>query len=247
MSDDLQRPILDYAPDPTWKLLHSFFNELEAQLVANELDASSIPAKLFNVNTKSTVAYSPLVKIDLLVPADQFETAKAILAEQLRPEVFDLLEPAEPDDASQPKIDHDAHGQPLELVAVATFETARELKQAALILEAARIEPYVPKLISRATAAAGEGRRFVLRVAAADLPRANQALAHDANPADDVESGNELQCPRCGAWNIHEIKHELSNMLLSLVGKSKPEQCECLKCHYIADRSEFIHRVGKPK
>ncbi len=250
MSDQPRDPVIRYAShrtEPVWKTLHCFYSEIEAQLLANELDAHSIRSQIMNGNAKNVFSlYGSMVKVELQVPSDQLEQAKLILSEHLRPENKDLLEPAEPDDALQTRTAQDADGQAVQLLAVASYESARAMQEAALVLETARIEPYLPQLISRSDAPAGVGPRFVLRVAENDLSRARQALSPESAGDDEDELGDDPQCPRCGAWNIYEIKHEISNMILSLVGKSKPEQCECLKCHYMGDRGEFLPRSKRP-
>src|SRR5262249_21804626 len=126
-------------------------------------------------------------------------------------------------------------GVPATWNAVAVFETARAMHEAAMGLESSHVAGLMPRPAPRGDRPPGEGPRVVLRVQAGDLEREQAIL----NRASDEHERDELQCPKCGSYSVHESKHEFTNLLLGFVGKRKPVECECMKCHYKGDPAEF--------
>jgi len=243
MPDTPDHPVLDYgghSMQPTWVSLQQFYSDYEAQFCANELAANGIRYQLYNGTMSALKPYGGVVRVDLQVLSDDVERARPILAAHLRPEATDTLEPAEPEDFTKVRTIDDEAGTPIELHAVRAFETVNDLRQAALVLESARVEAFLPRLVQRGQSDQGQGARFILRVRAEDFDRARSLLADEV---EDEEDAAEPRCPKCGSWNIHEIKHDLSNLVLSLIGRPKPAECECLKCHHKGLRPEFLGRA----
>jgi len=170
------------------------------------------------------------------VLSDDLERAKAVLARILESGRSDL-EPVEAEDASAVMEVPDESGQPVRWITVRACESVAAMRETAMALEAARVEVRVPPLVPRGEASPGQGARFIVRVAEDDVDRATSILSRKES---DAEHGDDPHCPKCGNWNVFEITHELTNLFLGLFGKAKPQQCECLKCHYIGDRSEFV-------
>ncbi len=240
MSDSTNHGVLSYgghAPTPQWTTIHSFYNEIEAQLCGNELETNGIRYQLLNSSTRAVMAmYGSFIQVPLQVMSDDVDRARTLLAEHLRPESADQLEPAEADDPAKPHEILGEDGEPVQLLAAGAFDSVHEMREASLILEAGRIEAYVPRLVAK-PAEPHAARQFIVRVQEDDLPRARALLKRD--PESDSA---EPRCPRCGGWNVYEIKHEFTNMVLMFVGKRKPLQCECLKCHYVGLRDEFFKK-----
>ncbi len=112
---------------------------------------------------------------------------------------------------------------------------ARAMHEAAMVLESSHVAVLMPHLAPRGDRPAGEGPRFVLRVQADDVERAQGML----NRASEDREEDELRCPKCGSYTVHVNKYEFTNFLLGFAGKGKPVDCECMKCHYKGDPAEF--------
>jgi hypothetical protein len=234
---DPNLPTIDYGggTPPKWVTVHKFVSDFEARLAANELEANGIRWELFNEEVKSVLGwYGGMINVRLVVPSDEVERAKQILARHAATEAGDL-EPAEREDPEQPLDIADEEGGRATWKTAAVFESARALHEAAMVLESAHLSVLLPRLVPRGDVPAGEGPRFVLRVQADDVDRARQLMRH----ATEEEAEEELRCPKCGAYSVHEGSEGLGNFLLSLVGKSQPQTCECMKCHYKGDPAEF--------
>jgi hypothetical protein len=238
---DRDPTMLDYRggdPAPKWVTLRKFYSDFEANLAANELAANDIRWQLFNDDSKSVLsAYGAFIQIRLCVLSDDEARAKQILARHVATETGDL-EPAEQENPDQPLEIADEDGDRATWSTAAVFESARALHEAAMVLESAHLSVLLPRLVPRGEAPAGEGPRFVLRVQADDVGRAKSLLQHAAEETAE----EEFRCPQCGAYSIHEASHGVANLFLSLVGKAKPDECECMKCHYKGDPSEFGKR-----
>jgi hypothetical protein len=238
---DSQPPVLAYgggnAP-PKWVSLHKYLNEFEAQLAANELEGQGIRWQIFNAARGALSGmYAGLVTIDLQVMNDDLERARAVLASRAAGKDDDL-EPAEREDPEQPLEIADEEGVTAVWRTAAVFESPRALHEAAMVLESAHLSVLLPRLVPRGEAPAGEGPRFVLRVQSDDVDRARGLLRRASEESED----DELRCPQCGAYSVHEHTYALSNFLGIFTGQRKPRQCECLKCHYVGDPEEFGRR-----
>ena len=128
------------------------------------LEAEGITATMVNDNFAS-LGYGTMTAVEVQVRKDQLEQAKEVL----RVALSDEVEPADIQPDTMPSLDPD--GEPLPLQVVGRFDTIRALREAALLLESARIRSVSPKLVPR-NGPAGEGNRFHLKVAENDADRA---------------------------------------------------------------------------
>jgi ribosomal protein S27AE len=231
-------PVLDYGggnTPPKWVTARKFVSEFEARLAGNELEANGIRWQLFNDDIKSVLSwYGGFVSIRLAVLSDDLERANAVLASHAAAEAGDL-EPAEREDPEQPLEIADDEGVSAVWRTAAVFESPRALHEAAMVLESAHLSVLLPRLVPRGEAPPGEGPRFVLRVQEDDVDRARGLL----NRASEEREEDELRCPRCGAYSVHMHTYVLTNFLGMFIGQHRPKQCECLKCHYVGEPSEF--------
>jgi hypothetical protein len=120
------------------------------------------------------------------------------------------------------------------LAIVGTYDSFREMRDAQTVLASGRIRAFVPPMAPRGDRPAGVGKRFILRVAEADLNRAKALLADEAQDDSD-----EPRCPKCGSWRILQPQSIMGD-LAALVGLGHERQFECLACHYRAKSSEFL-------
>jgi hypothetical protein len=235
---DTQGPVLDYRGSNLpvkWVTVRTYLNEFEANLAGNELEANGVRWQLLNEESKSMLGwYGAYISVRLQVHSDEVEKARAVLANHAAAEAGDL-EPVEAEDPATPLQVNDEQGVPATWNTVAVFETARAMHEAAMVLESSHVAVLMPRLAPRGDRPPGEGPRFVLRVQADDVERAQAMLGR----ASEEREEGELQCPKCGSYSIHESKHEFTNLLLAFVGKEKPIECECMKCHYKGEAAEF--------
>src|ERR1700722_15963283 len=204
-----------------------------AEIHAMALEAEGIHAEVFGAN--ATIAdwfWQNFNDVELFVPERDAERAAAIIA---RTSDTDLEPVDEPADAAQPT---DERGRTL--VPVAAFDSIAGLRNAEAVLGSKRIDAFPPHLRPRGDQPAGQGDRFILRVAGEDLERAQLLLQEEV--ADDRD---EPRCPKCGSWSVYTFPNYWKN-LAAVAGLSpKPEaQIECLHCHYRGAKAEFIPGTG---
>ena len=111
------------------------------------------------------------------------------------------------------------------------------MREAQTLLASARVNAFLPPIIPRGDRPAGEGKRFILRVAEDDLPRAQSLLTHE-NPQDN--DPEDLHCPKCGSWRVYPVSHFWQGMATTVGLAPKPlAEVDCLVCRYRGPKSEF--------
>ena len=211
--------------------VRSCYDAFEAQLYGNQLAAHGIDYCLLNQNANVMGPYLGLTQVELQVRREDAPLANKILtALQIDPL---LIEPEEYFDPAVPMRDLEGDGW---LMTAAAFESAREMYDAAAVIGSAQIECFLPALVPRGDRPPGKGRRFALRVRAADLARARELILE---AAADAERDDEPRCPKCGSWRVHELPppwrgfgHFLLSSLFAVVGSGGPRTFECLRCHH---------------
>jgi putative signal transducing protein len=193
--DVSQPPILSYQRNAFSPLVtvRTFYNALDAQMLANELDAAGIRCTLTNQNTNTLGPYSAFSQVELQVRQDDAGEARQILAR------YDTssteVEPEEDLGASVPVPDPSGRGT---LVTAGAFDTASAMFDAAAALGAAHVECFLPVLVPRGDRPRGHGKRFIVRVREDDVERARHILERPADDSD--EDPGEPRCPECGSW-----------------------------------------------
>lgn len=249
--DPLPRLVPDYQNTivpAKWVALQRFSSEIEAQLVANELESQSVPHRVFNAAINALKPYGQLVPVELQVLEEDLEPAKQIAAGVVAP--ADDLEPADPD-TGEPIDLLDASGQHTRWVAVGKYRTAQELKDRAIDLQSAGIEVHLPRLVPRLvpqvnvrpTNPSQGDRPCILRVQVGDRERAEHLLQ-----TSDEESGDEsdLRCPSCGTHRVQIVGQGFGGFLRHLIGVDSftaTTNCECLRCHHQGPASEFQNQA----
>lgn len=201
--------------------------EYEAELNAAALNDEGIRTQIFGANTNYVNwLLQGFNQVELLVPEEDVEQAMQILARTST----DELEPVPMPDGAPPPVDE--HGNALAIVG--TYDSFREMSDAQTVLASERIRAFIPPMAPRGDRPPGVGKRFILRIAEADLNRGKALLADEAQ--DDSE---EPRCPKCGSWRILQPQSIMGD-LAALVGLGHERQFECLACHYRAKASEFL-------
>ena len=228
-ANDPPPPILSYQRHASSPLVtvRTFYNAMDAQLCANELDAAGIRCALTNQNTNTLGPYSAFSQVELQVRQEDVEDAQQMLS-HLDVKSTDV-EPEQDVDPSAPLPDPSGEGV---LVAAGAFDTPGAMYDAAATLGAARVECFLPVLVPRGDRPAGSGKRFVIRVREDELERARDVLAEGDEKSGDDEV--EPRCPECGSWRTYRIPGEGAGLLGFLLGREpKPSgQVECLRCHH---------------
>lgn len=208
-------------------------NPTEAETKANALEAAGISARAINSNTAALLlGYAGWTAVEVQVRRGDAGRA----AEVLRLATTDDLEPAggEADDLPPPDPETPAE----DLTVLAAFDTVQALRQAATLLESARVPAVLPRLVPRGDRPAGEGRRFRLRVRAADAGRAATIL--DEHDQADEDAG-EPTCPKCGSWRTFPVPRLMRSILSALgMGERPRDEVDCLACKYRGPRDEFV-------
>ncbi|QOV87488.1 putative signal transducing protein [Humisphaera borealis] len=205
-------------------------NVQEAAMRVNVLEAAGIHAVAVNENVQSLgLQFAALVPVEVQVRQEDESRAREVL----RVATSDDVEPADDQPQTLPATETD--GVPIELAEVARFDNIRALREAALLLESARIRSVPPKLVVR-QGEAGVGKRFKLLVPADDADRAMEILA-DLDEDTDEE---ELRCPKCGSWKIYPVGQLAATVKWFLRMGDKPvEMSDCLECKYRGVKAEF--------
>jgi DNA-directed RNA polymerase subunit RPC12/RpoP len=200
-----------------------YADPIPAELDAAALAAEGIPARVFGANVSSLgLIYQGFNSVELHVRAEDFERAAKVLARVSSTE----LEPADAGPTA------DDQGRPL--LPAAAFDNSRSLYDAQAVLASASIQSFAPILVPRGDKPPGVGARFVLRVSAQDLPRA-QALLREDPDSDDP------RCPKCGSWRVFAITHFWKDLGAAVgLGPKSPSQSECLACKYCGKSDEFV-------
>jgi len=223
-------PILSYQRYVNSPLVtvRTFYNAMDAQLYANELDAAGIDYTLTNQNANTLGAYSAFSQVELQVrQEDQAETESLLAQYHLEP---GDVEPEHDDlDPSSPMSNPGGQGL---LITVAAFETPREMYDAAAALGAAHVESFLPVLVPRGDRPKGAGKRFAVRVRDSDADSAREILA--VNNAAEDEDEDQVRCPRCDSWRTYPAPGSWRGFFGLFVGKSprEPRLFECLRCHH---------------
>ena len=225
--DASQPPILAYQRNAFSPLVtvRTFYNALDAQLFANELDAAGIRCTLTNQNTNTLGPYAMFSQVELQVRQEDVEEARQLLSQ------FDAsstdVEPEHDIDPSAPVPDPAGEG---DLVCAAMFENPAAMFDAAAAMGAAHVECFLPVLVPRGNRPPGNGKRFVVRVREADIERAREVLA--SNPREGDE--DEPRCPKCGSWRTYALPSAKKGLLGLLFGAEPEEsgELECLRCHH---------------
>jgi hypothetical protein len=172
----------------------SLLNRDLARIVASVLEGEGIECHVFGENTQSLgMHFSGFTEAKLQVPSGDAQRAAAIVRQLV--EDPDAVEPAaEEGEAGRAMRGDD--GQ--ELVVVGAYDHPRSLQEAAAVLGAARITPYLPRLVSRGANPPGAGNRFPLRAEAEDADRAKSILDDAREEAEeDARERGLLRCPKC--------------------------------------------------
>jgi len=197
----------------------------EAEMIAAQLAAAGILSQITDRNVEVLGPYAAGASVKVIVLADDEDRAKEVLRDEVEP-------------AGEPEAPLDDDGQPVDLAVAASFDDPRLLRQAAATLAAARVKPYLPTLVPRSQSTPGEGKRFVLKVLADELDRA-QALLNE--PDEDTDGEPEPCCPKCHAWRVHRntsVMEEIGRFFG--FGKARPPEYECLKCRYRGPEAQFL-------
>jgi len=223
--EDTQPPVLSYQRNAFSPLVtvRTFYSALDAQMLANELDAGGIWCTLTNQNTNTLGPYAAFSQVELQVRQEDVEEARELLSR------FDGgstdVEPEQDVDPTEAVPDPGGEGV---LVTVAAFDTPAAMYDAAGALGAAHVECFLPVLVPRGDRPRGEGKRFVVRVRGSEMERAHEVLE-----ASD-EDGDEPQCPKCGSFRTYALPARKKGLLGFLFGLDPGEsgELECLRCHH---------------
>lgn len=203
----------------------------EAAVRVLALEAAGIDAVAVNQNANNLgIHMSGLVPVEIQVRKEDEERAKEVLRLMTSSEV----EPA----ADQPEnVPASEEGQPpVPLVEVARFDTIRALREAAVLLDSARIRAVQPTLVARTEANAGTGKRFILKAPATDADRAAEVL----EDLDDDTDEDDFRCPQCGSWRVYPVGQLAATVKWFLrMGDRPVNQMDCLQCKYRGPKAEF--------
>lgn len=219
-----ERPVLSYQRHAFSPLVtvRRFYNALDAQLFANELDAAGIWCNLANQNANTLGPYAAFSQVELQVREEDVEEARSLMAHLDASSTE--VEPEQDVDPSDPVPDPGGEGV---LVSAAAFENPAAMFDAAAALGAAHVESFLPVLAPRGDRPAGEGKRFVVRVRECDVERAREIL-------ETTEEDDEPRCPECGSWRVYAVPVSKRGFLGLLFGSEPAEsgELECLRCHH---------------
>ena len=227
----------DLAADAELVTVARCANPTEAETKANALESAGVRAQVVNSHTAALLlGYAGWTAVEVQVRRGDAAAA----AEVLRLATADDVEPAGDDADDLPPLDADT--APADLTIVAAFDGVRALREAATLLESARIPAVLPRLVPRGDAPPGEGRRFRLRVRHADADRAARILEeHEA--AD--EDSDEPRCPKCGSWRTFPVPRFMRTVLWAVrMGERPADEMDCLACKYRGPRAEFVRDAG---
>jgi len=206
-------------------------NAQEAAIRVNALEAEGIRAITINEHAVANLGLygANLGEIGVQVQKNDADLARQVLHAALSDEV----EPADEQPQTMPSLRPD--GEPLPLEVVGRFDTIRALREAALLLESARIRSVPPKLVPR-QGPAGTGDRFHLRVAVDEVDTAREVLAD----RDEESEEGDLRCPKCGSWRIFPVGNIIPTIRWFLRMGDKPvAEMDCLECRHRAPREAF--------
>lgn len=203
-----------------------YAHEEAAELAGNALEQAGIVVQMLGAEAVALGLPGTFASIDLHVRAEDAKQATAILSQH----VDEFLEPADDTPAEQTTTEP----APV-LVAVGAYAYLREMRDVEAILASAGIETIPPRLMNRGDRPSGVGKRFVLRVAEADLPRVQAIL--DEEHTEDID---QPRCPKCASWNVTPVTHFWKDLAAGIgLAAGEPQQLECLTCHYQAAAEEF--------
>jgi hypothetical protein len=199
-----------------------------ARIVASALEAEGIECHVFNENTQSLGYFSNFTEAQIHVPAGEAQRASEIVRQLV--EDPDAVEPAEESEGTVSMRGDDAE----ELVVVGAFDHPRSLQEAAAVLGAARITPYLPRLVARGKKPPGAGNRFLLRALVEDAERAKSIL-EDAREEveEDARERGLLRCPKCNRLTGERISRaaDLFTALITFRPLPSP-RAHCAPCKF---------------
>jgi hypothetical protein len=211
-----------------------YFNNTQAAVELSALEAAGIPCVLQNQNVGGLGWYSVAVPVELQVRRGDVTRA----GEVLKAAISEDLEPADEDPSKETADPESPH-----TVVIAAFETVRAMRDAAVLLESARVPALLPNLVPRGDRPIGQGKRFILRVAEENAERAEQVLRQAAEDEDEEDGDNdEPRCPKCGSWRTFPVPTFLRTILYAFRMGEKPgrDEVDCLACKYRGPRREFM-------
>jgi hypothetical protein len=221
-------PVLPYQRQVNTPVVtvRTFYDAMEAQLYANELEVAGIDYNLTNQNTNTLGPYAAFSQVELQVRQEDVADAQQLLS-QLELDPTDV-EPEQALDPSAAIPDPAGEGT---LVPAVAFDRPRPMFDAAATLGAARVDCFLPVLVARGDRPRGTGDRFVVRVRESDLERAREILASQAGSSDE---DHEPRCPKCGSWRTYPVPAATGGLMGMLFGRAPGEvrQLECLRCHH---------------
>jgi len=228
--DTPQPSVLSYQRNAFSPLVtvRTFYNALDAQMFANELDAAGIQCALANQNTNTLGPYAAFSQVELQVRQEDLDEARQLLSH------FDAsstdVEPEQDVDPSAPVPDPTGEGV---LVTAGAFDTPAGMFDAAAALGSAHVECFLPVLVPRGDRPRGQGKRFIVRVREVDVDRARELL--EKKPEDSDQDPDEPRCPKCGSWRTYALPARKNAGFFSLfLGFEAGEsgELECLRCHH---------------
>lgn len=173
---------------------------------------------------------SGLVPVEIQVRKRDKDAAMEVLRLATSVEVEPA--PDQPDSLPPPE----PGGEPTALTEVARYDSIRTLRDVIVSLESAHIRAVPPRLIARTAENAGSGKRFVLKVPAADAERAAQILEDVEEEFDE----DDLRCPKCASWRVYPVGQVGATVKWFLRMGDKPvPQMDCLQCKYRGAKAEF--------
>lgn len=212
-------------------MLAQYADTNEAAVRVNALEAAGIDAVAVNQHANNLgIHMSGLAPVEIQVRKRDRDAA----AEVLRLATSDEVEPAPDQPDTLPPLE--SGGEPVALVEAARFDSIRPLREAVVSLESVHIRAVPPRIVARTPENAGSGRRFVLKVSAADIDRATEVLEDVEEEFDE----DDLRCPKCASWRVYPVGQLGATVkwILRLGDKPTP-QMDCLQCKYRGAKREF--------
>src|SRR4051794_430501 len=152
-------PVLGYADSELARegdlvTIGHYNNNTQAAVELSALEAAGIPCVLQNQNVGGLGWYSVAVPVELQVRRSDVtragEVLKAAISEDLEPADEDATQANDPNDPESPTP-----------VVIAAFEPVRAMRDAAVLLESARVPALLPNLVPRGDRPIGQGKRFI--------------------------------------------------------------------------------------
>ncbi len=216
-----------------WVVAGRYGAHTTAEMHAALLRSEQIPARVEGANVNALgMHFSGFTDVKVMVLENDAERAAAALARL----DLDQMEPAE--DAAA----LDDSGEPLPIVTVAAFESARGMSEAETLMVSVGIRAYPTPLVPRGNRPPGEGKRFILRAHEDDAERARSILEESE---EEAREQNEPRCPKCRSWRVYPVSQLFRGVAAVFGLAPKPEPLtDCLACHYRGPTTEFLPAGG---